>query len=66
MPNLQNKIVASEVAIVDEVKKIEEFWNAKKPYSGDLMPKEAIDILNMVSGQVSRIKDAYINCSKVK
>jgi hypothetical protein len=50
LPTLQNQMISIETGILDEFRKIEENWNSKKPYSGDLMPKEALDIINITSG----------------
>lgn len=41
-------------------------WNQKKPYSGDLMPNKALDILNIIEGQLQRVNDDYIKCCKCK
>ena len=48
MSSLQNKIIADEVILNGKIKEIEEMWNTKKPYRGDLLPNEALDILNIV------------------
>ena len=41
-------------------------WNTQKPYSGDLMPSKAVDILNILDGQLQRVRDDYKRCCKCK
>lgn len=45
---------------------MDENWANKKPNNGEISPTEALDTLNIISGQLLRVKDSYISCCKAK
>ena len=59
-------MIADEALLLEKIKEIEEMWNTQKPYSGDLMPSKAVDILNILDGQLQRVRDDYKRCCKCK
>jgi hypothetical protein len=55
-----------EVVLNEKITELDEIWKTKKPYSGSIMPGEALDALNICSGFLNRVKDNYSNCCKAK
>ncbi|EAR94592.2 dynein heavy chain, cytoplasmic protein (macronuclear) [Tetrahymena thermophila SB210] len=66
IPTLQEKILQDEQILNEKIRDVEESWSSKKPSSGEQSPIEALDVLNIISGQLGRVKDNYSNCCKAK
>lgn len=50
----------------EKVEEIENMWRTQKPYSGDLNPNEALDILNLVDSRLEKVSDSYSKICKAK
>ena len=66
IPNLQQRILAEEHVLDEKIKEIEEMWKNQRPYSGDMMPQQALDVLNLIETRLSNVKDNYSRVCKAK
>lgn len=41
-------------------------WKNQKPYSGEMLPNQALDTLNIIEGKLQRVIDAYSKVCKAK
>lgn len=66
IPNLQQRILAEEHVLDEKIKEIEEMWKSQRPYSGDMMPQAALEVLTMIETRLSNVKDNYARVCKAK
>lgn len=67
IPRLQDKILADEKNLNEKIGEIESQWNREKPSSGtDLTPKDALNILDVLSSRINAVRDNYDKCCKAK
>jgi hypothetical protein len=66
LPRLQEKIRLDDQALDAKIVEIEEQWNKEKPAGGELFPKEALNILDMLSSRISSVKENYEKCCEAK
>ena len=38
-----------------KLRDVEEMWNTRRPYTGDLRPKEALEVLTVISKRLEEI-----------
>ena len=66
LPTIQAQILSDEQIQNEKIKEIEELWRNQRPNSGDVLPHKALDILNIIDGQVQRVKESYTRICKAK
>lgn len=66
IPTLQAKILNEERVLTDKMKELAETWKTQRPYSGDISPPKALEILNLIEGKVKKTKEDYVKICKAK
>ncbi|KAI9017153.1 dynein heavy chain [Gaertneriomyces semiglobifer] len=56
---LQAKIIAEDKAVEQKMKDLVAEWEKKKPLKGDIKPSDALGLLNIFEGRLTRLKDDY-------
>ena len=64
--NIKSILLKEEEALKKKVDEIKEVWNNKKPYSGNLHPKEAIEIIDNLESKITSNKNAFTKLNKAK
>lgn len=63
---LQDKIMQEEAMQLEKAKELEELWQNERPYSGEMLPQEALNLLQKISSRLSVLKDQYEKTCKAK
>lgn len=63
---LRTKLEGEEAVLKDKTSDIENVWNEKKPFKGEMSPKEALDVLNTISDRLKEVSVGYENLNKAK
>jgi dynein heavy chain 1 len=63
---LKGKLDAEEQAIKAKMEDVAKIWEEKKPYDGDLGPKEATEILTIVENKLKDVAKRYEDMNKAK
>jgi hypothetical protein len=50
---LKKRLDKEEEILMKKVKEIEEMWQTKKPFSGDLHPDDALAVINTLEKQIA-------------
>lgn len=66
MPNIQAKVSQDEKSLNAAIEAIEQDWKEQKPDSGDLIPTQALSVLNRIEKNLFDIKDKYLKCCSAK
>jgi dynein heavy chain 1, cytosolic len=66
MPNLQARITSEEKVLDEKIKDIEDIWKNQRPFSGEMLPNQAIDVLNMIETRLQKVKENYFRVCKAK
>ena len=66
IPTIQAQLLSDEQVQNGKIKDIEELWRNQRPYSGDMLPNEALDTLNIIDGQLQRVKENYSRICQAK
>jgi len=66
IPTLQAKILDEEVAVNEKIKEIEEEWKTKRPYSGNVEPKTALNLLTVIGAKITKANQDWIRICKAK
>lgn len=63
---LRQKLEAEEQGINDKIKNIEAIREEKKPFQGNLKPKQALEVLNMIDTKLADVADQLDKLNKAK
>jgi dynein heavy chain 1 len=66
IPSLQERIIRDEKTVNEKIKEMEEEWKQKRPYTGDIPPPEAINILNIIEKKLQISKGEWMRICKAK
>jgi hypothetical protein len=66
LPHLQEKVTSDDKTLDEKIAEIEDQWAKEKPSGGDLFPKEALNILDILASRINAVKENYDKCCKAK
>jgi len=67
MTRLQEKVISDEKSLNEKIVEIEAVWNREKPNSGaDLLPKEAMNVLDLLNNRINSVQENYLKCCEAK
>lgn len=67
MDRLKEKVLSDEKHLNEKINDIESQWNREKPSSGaDIVPKEALNLLEGLNTRINNVRDSYSRCCEAK
>lgn len=67
MDRLKEKVLSDEKHLNEKINEIENQWNREKPStSADIVPKEALNLLEVLNNRINNVKDSYSRCCEAK
>ena len=56
---IEKILLKEEASVLKKIKHIEDLWAKKKPYDGELHPKEALQVIEELEGMIEQNKGAF-------
>lgn len=67
MDRLKEKVISDEKHLNDKISDIENTWNREKPStSADIMPKDALNLLEGLNHKIGNVRENYSRCCEAK
>lgn len=67
MDRLKEKVLSDEKRLNEKISDIETQWNREKPSSNaDVVPKEALTLLDTLNMKINNVRDNYSRCCEAK
>lgn len=66
LANIQAKVSQDEKSLNQIIEDIERDWKDQRPDSGDLLPQQALEVLNRIDKNIHEVLDRYKKCCSAK